>query len=339
MNHIRALPRACLAGTGWPRSAAPVTILPVSMDQAIQPISTLTGSQKLHRIQPSAVKPETRRRPARLGPHCGWVGLRPGLTRCSTYGRPAPLFRGSAVIPDTWAEKIETLQRICSLRETNGSFDSYNSCKRLVPSRLHVLHESKFQFVSRIEFFCSKLSIFSAHVSGITIRRKRALRRAWRWPSVRRAGPHVTCEAAVLILSPTVTPDTWAEKFESFERINSIRETNVNFDSCNSCKQLGTSRLHELHESKFPFVSRIEFIRSKLSNFSAHVYGVSVAARGLERRGCSGSRRGDSAEGVGTAIVCHQNVKFTAPILNIHGFLKLHILEIRQRKTIHFNNT
>ena len=70
------------------------------------------------------------------------------------------------------------------------------------------------------------------------------------------------------------TPDTWAEKFESFERINSIRETNGNFDSCNSCKRLGTSRLHELHESKFPFVSRIEFIRSKLSNFSAHVSGV-----------------------------------------------------------------
>ena len=35
----------------------------------------------------------------------------------------------------------------------------------------------------------------------------------------------------------------------------------------------GSSRLHEFHESKFPFVSRIEFIRSKLSNFSAHVYG------------------------------------------------------------------
>ena len=73
-----------------------------------------------------------------------------------------------------------------------------------------------------------------------------------------------------------LTPYTWAEKFESFERINSIRETNVNFDSCNSCKRLGTSRLHELHESKFTFVSRIEFIRSKLSNFSAHVYGVTI---------------------------------------------------------------
>ena len=67
-----------------------------------------------------------------------------------------------------------------------------------------------------------------------------------------------------------------SRKFESFERINSIRETNGNFDSCNSCKRLGTSRLHELHESKFPLVSRIEFIRSKLSNFSAHVSGVIV---------------------------------------------------------------
>ena len=65
----------------------------------------------------------------------------------------------------------------------------------------------------------------------------------------------------------TMNPYTWVEKFESFERINSIRETNGNFDSCNSCKRLVPSRLHELHESKFPFVSRIEFIRSKLSIF------------------------------------------------------------------------
>ena len=63
------------------------------------------------------------------------------------------------------------------------------------------------------------------------------------------------------------TPYTWTEKFESFERINSIREKNRDFDSCNSCKQLVPSRLHEMHESKFPFVSRMEFIRSKLSNF------------------------------------------------------------------------
>ena len=82
------------------------------------------------------------------------------------------------------------------------------------------------------------------------------------------------CQLRSRVWELSSTPYTWTEKFESFERINSIRETNGNFDSCNSCKRLGTSRLHELHESKFPFVSRIEFIRSKLSNFSVHVYGV-----------------------------------------------------------------
>ena len=44
-----------------------------------------------------------------------------------------------------------------------------------------------------------------------------------------------------------------------------------------------------MHESKFPFVSRIEFIRSKLSNFSAHVYGVSDTPGAV--RGGRGRRR------------------------------------------------
>ena len=35
------------------------------------------------------------------------------------------------------------------------------------------------------------------------------------------------------------TPDTWVEKFESLERINSIGESNRSFDSCNSRKRLG----------------------------------------------------------------------------------------------------
>ena len=64
-----------------------------------------------------------------------------------------------------------------------------------------------------------------------------------------------------------------------------MRETNGNFDSCNSCKRLVPSRLHELYESKFPFVSRIEFILSKLSNFSAHVSGVSDAIYPSARAG------------------------------------------------------
>ena len=52
------------------------------------------------------------------------------------------------------------------------------------------------------------------------------------------------------------------------------------FDTCNKRKfrRLVPSRLHKLHESKFPFVTRIEFIRSKLSNFSAHVSGVAAVA-------------------------------------------------------------
>ena len=59
-------------------------------------------------------------------------------------------------------------------------------------------------------------------------------------------------------------------------RINSMHETNENFDSYNSCKWLVLSRIHELHESKMSFVSRIEFIGSKLSKFSAHVSAVAV---------------------------------------------------------------
>ena len=73
-------------------------------------------------------------------------------------------------------------------------------------------------------------------------------------------------------------PRYMSRKFESFERINSMRETDRSFDACNRPKRLGTGRLHELHESKHPFVSRIEFIHSKLSNFSAHVSGVRVCS-------------------------------------------------------------
>ena len=93
------------------------------------------------------------------------------------------------------------------------------------------------------------------------------------------------------------TPDTRAGKFESLERINSIRETNRSFDSCNSCKRLVPSRLHELHESKLLFVSRIEFIRSKLSNFPAHVPGSPCAAG-------TGGFRGRPAGGGRSACLC-----------------------------------
>ena len=49
-----------------------------------------------------------------------------------------------------------------------------------------------------------------------------------------------------------------------------------------------------MHESKFPFVSRIEFIRSKLSNFSAHVYGVCVRASASDPAGAERPDVGDS---------------------------------------------
>ena len=54
-----------------------------------------------------------------------------------------------------------------------------------------------------------------------------------------------------------------------------MRVTNENCDSCNSYKCLEVSRLHVLHELKFSFVTRIGFILSKLTNFSAYVSGVS----------------------------------------------------------------
>ena len=51
-----------------------------------------------------------------------------------------------------------------------------NLRKRLVPIRLRELHESKFSFVLRIEFIRSKLSNFSARVSGVAIRCRYAVR-------------------------------------------------------------------------------------------------------------------------------------------------------------------
>ena len=47
------------------------------------------------------------------------------------------------------------------------------------------------------------------------------------------------------------------------------------------------THVNELHESKFPFVSRIKFIRSKLSNFSAHVSGVNDSTEHTNNTGPS----------------------------------------------------
>ena len=76
-----------------------------------------------------------------------------------------------------------------------------------------------------------------------------------------------------------IDPGYMSSKFESLERINSIRETNGSFDACISCKRLGTSRLHEIHVPKLPFVSRIEFVRFKLSIFLFMYPGSQNSAR------------------------------------------------------------
>ena len=62
-----------------------------------------------------------------------------------------------------------------------------------------------------------------------------------------------------------------------------MRETNGCFGSYNSSKRLVSSRLDELYELKLSFVSRIKFIRSKLSIFSDHVSGVTTESRGPRR--------------------------------------------------------
>ena len=71
-------------------------------------------------------------------------------------------------------------------------------------------------------------------------------------------------------------------------------------------QRLVPSRSHELHESKFPFVSRIEFIRSKLSIFSAHVYGVvqrhNKGKRGARRCELQGAQRNLSVGAVSARI-------------------------------------
>ena len=94
----------------------------------------------------------------------------------------------------------------------------------------------------------------------------------------------------------SMTPDTWAEKIESFELINSIRETNENVDSRNSCKRLGTSRLYEcisqnfrlFHASNFSFRSFRIFLLMYpvVDNFLRNKHnGVNIMVCLFNRRG------------------------------------------------------
>ena len=69
--------------------------------------------------------------------------------------------------------------------------------------------------------------------------------------------------------NPVDDPEYISRKIRKFRTDKFDTRNKRSFDSCKSCKRLVSSRLHDLHESQLPFVSRIEFIRSKLSNFSA----------------------------------------------------------------------
>ena len=76
----------------------------------------------------------------------------------------------------------------------------------------------------------------------------------------------------------TIThPVYMSRKNRNFKCMKSTRETNRSFDSCDSCKRLVHSRLHEQNEPKllmFSVCSCIELTRSKLPNCSVYVSGV-----------------------------------------------------------------
>ena len=95
--------------------------------------------------------------------------------------------------------------------------------------------------------------------------------------------------------------------------MQSIRETDGNFYSYNSFK---TSRSHELQESKFPFVSRTEFIRSKLSNLSVHVSGVSLSGGGVKVSGRRGGWGPVSTAAAGMGAGSCRAILYSSPATN-----------------------
>ena len=66
---------------------------------------------------------------------------------------------------------------------------------------------------------------------------------------------------------------TWEEKWKSRLWINSIRETNEVFDSCRSCKLLGPSRLHKLHQ---PRVSNLFVLGLRFFLTCSRVYSLTA---------------------------------------------------------------
>ena len=73
--------------------------------------------------------------------------------------------RYSGATPDTWAEKLENLERINSILEIDGSINPVAHVNAWLPA----VHMSYMSFVSRIEFICSKYWNFSVHVPGVSV--------------------------------------------------------------------------------------------------------------------------------------------------------------------------
>ena len=104
------------------------------------------------------------------------------------------------------------------------------------------------------------------------ILRCHCIERSWEgWVESGRAAPRLCSQ----------TPDTWAKKLESFERRNSIRETNGNFDSCKICLWPISAGWHlKLNESKFTH----RIYPFETFDFFAHVSGVSDEGQHRRRR-------------------------------------------------------
>ena len=120
-------------------------------------------------IAPRSRSPETRCQSRYFTGECCGTADRNDAAR--SYGRTVTM------TPDTWADKIESLERIYSIHDTNGSFHSCNSCKRLGISRFMSYTSEYFRLchvsnlsVLNFEFVCSCIRVNVALPSAAPVR-------------------------------------------------------------------------------------------------------------------------------------------------------------------------
>ena len=106
----------------------------------------------------------------------------------------------------------------------------------------------------------------------------------------------ITMQRTKSSINTLCDPVYMSRKIRKFRTDKFDSETNGNFDSCNSCKRLVPSRLHELHESKFPFVSLSNLSVRNFRIFSAHVYGVCETEKRTGSPLCLGRAPGPGTE-------------------------------------------